>query len=75
MPRASATAATRRWLPSPRSVLRTVGAMGHNGRMADADEQLDAIAAELYALPPAEFEEWTRRRQAPRHCRWSLRHP
>lgn len=30
-------------------------AIGHNGRMADADEQLDAIAAELYALPPAEF--------------------
>ena len=55
MPRASATAATRRWSRSPRSVLRTVGAMGHNGRMADADEQLDAIAAELYALPPAEF--------------------
>lgn len=55
MPRASATAATRRWSRSPRSVLRTVGAMGHNGRMADADEQLDAIAAELYVLPPAEF--------------------
>ncbi|KJL40672.1 hypothetical protein RS82_03288 [Microbacterium trichothecenolyticum] len=55
MPRATATAIPRRWSRSPRSVLRTVGAMGHNGRMADADEQLDAIAAELYALPPAEF--------------------